>query len=100
MSWTAVLIIASGSFFFKAAGAFGLGRFMKTARTRAIGALLPPALLAALVAVQTFSTGTSLVLDARAAGVIVGGLAVWRKAPFWLVVVLAASVTAGLRAVT
>jgi len=100
MSWTAVLLIAGGSYFFKAAGAFGLGRFIKTPTTRAIGALLPPALLAALIAVQTFSTGTTLVLDARAAGVIVGGIAVWRKAPFWLVVVLAASVTATLRALS
>ncbi len=99
MSWTAVLLIAGGSYFFKAAGAFGLGRFMKTPTARAIGALLPPALLAALVAVQTFSTGTSLVIDARAAGVIVGGIAVWRRAPFWLVVVLAAAVTATLRAI-
>lgn len=100
MSWAAVLVIAGGAYLFKAAGAFGLGRFMKTPSTRALGALLPPALLAALIAVQTFTTGTSLVVDARAAGVIVGGIAVWRKAPFWLVVVLAASVTATLRAAT
>lgn len=100
MSWTAVIVIVAGSYFFKAAGAFGLGRFMKTPSTRALGALLPPALLSALIAVQTFTTGTTLVIDARAAGVIVGGIAVWRKAPFWLVVVLAASVTATLRALT
>lgn len=99
MSWTAVLLIVAGSYFFKAAGAFGLGRFMKTPTTRALGALLPPALLAALIAVQTFTTGTSLVLDARAAGVAAGGVAVWLKAPFWVVVVLAASVTAALRAI-
>lgn len=99
MSWTAVFLIAAGSYVFKAAGAFGLGRFMTTTSARAIGALLPPALLAALIAVQTFTTGTSLVVDARAAGVVVGGIAVWRGAPFWLVVVLAASVTAALRAI-
>ncbi len=100
MSWTTVLAIAAGSFFFKAAGMFGLGRHMARPGIRALGVLLPPALLAALVGVQTFTTGTSLVLDARAAGVIVGGIAVWRKAPFWLVVVLAAVVTATIRAVT
>ncbi len=100
MSWAAVLAIAAGSFFFKAAGMFGLGRFMTGTTMRAIGALLPPALLAALVAVQTFATGTDLTVDARAAGVIVGGLAVWRRAPFWVVVVLAASVTAGVRALS
>jgi len=100
VSWAAVLTIAAGSFFFKAAGTFGLGHLMEHRSIRAIGALLPPALLAALVAVQTFTTGTELVLDARAAGVIAGGVAVWRKAPFWLVVVIAAAVTASLRAAT
>lgn len=99
MSWTTVLVIAGGAFFFKLAGTFGLGHLMERPSMRAIGLLLPPALLAALVGVQTFTTGTDLVIDARAAGVIVGAIAVWRQAPFWLVVVLAAAVTAGLRAV-
>lgn len=97
MSWTTVLVIAFGSYAFKAAGMFGLGRFMTGTTMRALGALLPPALLAALVGVQTFATGTALVLDARAAGVVVGAVAVWRRAPFWLVVVLAATVTASIR---
>lgn len=100
MSWASVLVIAAGAFFFKLAGTFGLGHFMERPSMRAIGLLLPPALLAALVGVQTFSTGTDLVLDARAAGVIAGAFAVWRKAPFWVVVVVAAAVTAGIRAMT
>jgi len=100
MSWAAVLTIAAGAFAFKVAGSFGLGHFMQRRSMQAVGALLPPALLAALVGVQTFSTGTELVLDARAAGVIAGGIAVWRHAPFWLVVVLAAAVTAAVRAAT
>lgn len=97
MSWTAVLVLAAGAFGFKAAGMFGLGRLMTSPRLVAVAALLPPALLAALVAVQTLSTGTDLVLDARAAGVAAGGLAVWRGAPFWVVVTIAAAVTAGIR---
>jgi hypothetical protein len=100
MSWATVLTIAAGAYFFKAAGTFGLGRYLQRPTMLALGMLLPPALLAALVAVQTFSTGTSLVIDARAAGVIAGGMAVWRKAPFWLVVVIAAAVTATARAVS
>lgn len=100
MSWAAVMMIAGGAFLFKVAGTFGLGQLMERPAMRAIGLLLPPALLAALVGVQTFTTGTDLVIDARAAGVIAGAVAVWRHAPFWLVVVLAAAVTAGVRAVT
>ena len=100
MSWAAVMVIAGGALLFKVAGTFGLGQLMERPAMRAIGLLLPPALLAALVGVQTFTTGTDLVIDARAAGVIAGAVAVWRQAPFWLVVVLAAAVTAGVRAVT
>ena len=100
MSWAAIAVIAVGSFGFKAAGMFGLGRLMTGTTMRALGALLPPALLAALVGVQTFTTGTDLVFDARAAGVAAGAIAVWRRAPFWLVVALAAAVTAILRALS
>src|SRR5262249_30324068 len=56
-------------------------------------ALLPAALLAALVVVGTFGGDRALVLDARAAGVAVAALAAWRKAPFPVVIVLAAAGT-------
>ena len=61
--------------------------------------LLPPALLAGLVVVQTFASDGHLVLDARAAGVAAGCVAVWRKAPFIVVVVVAAATAAAIRAV-
>ncbi len=100
MSWLAVLVIAGGAFLFKAAGMFGLGRYMTSPKAVALAGLLPPALLSALVVLQTVTTGSSLVLDARAAGVAAGAIAVWRRAPFWLVVLIAAAVTALLRALT
>jgi branched chain amino acid efflux pump len=65
-----------------------------------LNTLLPPALLAALVVVQTFADGTSLTLDARAAGVAAGGVAVALRAPFIVVVIVAAATAALLRAVT
>ena len=46
---------------------------------------------------QTFSLGQSLVLDARAAGLAVAGIAVWRRWPFLVVVALAAVTTALVR---
>lgn len=98
MSWATLLVIAGGAYAFKAAGMFGLGRFAQAPVPMALGGLLPPALLSALIVVQAFSTENSLVLDARAAGVAVGGLAAWRGAPFWLVVLLAAAATGTLRA--
>ena len=63
-------------------------------------ALLAPALLAALVAVNTFGGDQELVLDARVPGVLAAAVAIKLKAPVLIVVVVAAVVTAGIRAVT
>lgn len=60
--------------------------------------LLAPALLAALVVTQTFANGPRLVLDARAAGVGAAAVCVLLRAPLLATVVVAAVVTAGLRA--
>ncbi len=98
MSWTTLLLLAAGAYGFKAAGVFGLGRLFDSERSRRFTALLPPALLAALVAVQTVGGPGELVVDARLPGVTAGAVAAIRGAPFWLVVLIAAVVTAGLRA--
>jgi branched-subunit amino acid transport protein len=60
--------------------------------------LLSPALLAALVATQAFANGDHLAIDADTAGVAAGGLAIWRTGSIIGCVVLAAAVTAGVRA--
>ncbi len=60
--------------------------------------MLPAALLASLVVLQTFSTGPHLVLDARAAGLVVAIMALVLRLPFIVVVVLAAATAAALRA--
>jgi branched-subunit amino acid transport protein len=62
-------------------------------------ALIPAALLAALVAKDTFTLAQDVVVDARLAGVVAAGVAVWRRAPFIVVVVLAMAATAAVRAV-
>ncbi len=123
MSWTTIGLLAAGAYLFKAMGllVFGpaaIGRRRNDAAPGAgplggpadpgamaepglalrIGQLLPPALLAALVVSQTVVTDSRLVLDARLAGVVAGTVAVLRGAPFWLVLVIAATVTAVLRA--
>lgn len=112
MSWTGIVILAGGAYLFKALGVLVVGPLLRRGsaaegdQTEAalgwpirVGQLLPPALLAALVVSQTVATGTELVIDARLAGVAAGAVAVWRKAPFWLVLLIAAAVTAGVRAV-
>ena len=57
--------------------------------------LIPVALLAALVAVQAFSDGPTLTLDARALGLGFAFVALLLRAPF-LVVVVGAAVVAAL----
>ncbi|HXA41759.1 MAG TPA: hypothetical protein VNV65_02480 [Candidatus Solibacter sp.] len=61
----------------------------------AVGIGLAIVLLAALIATQTFPSSHSVVVDARAAGLVVAAVAVTLRAPF-LVVVAAAAVTAAL----
>ncbi|HEY2438859.1 MAG TPA: AzlD domain-containing protein [Solirubrobacteraceae bacterium] len=74
------------------------GRSLPPALGRIIP-LLAPALLAALVITETFGGDrASLVIDARAGGVAVAGIAIARRAPLPVVVLLAAGATAALRA--
>jgi branched-subunit amino acid transport protein len=62
--------------------------------------LVPAALLAALVATSTFADGRTLSIDAKAAGLAAAAVALWRKAGFVTTVVIAAVVTAAVRAFT
>jgi branched-subunit amino acid transport protein len=59
--------------------------------------LLPAALLAALVATQTVAGPDGLTVDARLVGVGAAGVAVMLKAPFGIVVLVGAAVTALIR---
>ena len=59
-----------------------------------------PALLAALVAVNTLGGNRELVIDARLPGVLAAAVAIKLKAPVLIVVVIAALVTASVRAAT
>ncbi len=67
---------------------------------RLLGAmeLLPPALLAALVATQVFATKTALVLDERAVGLTAAAAALLLRAPLLAVIAAAALTTALARA--
>jgi branched-subunit amino acid transport protein len=97
MTWALILALAVGSYAFKVSGLVVLGAARLPERLMRCVTLLPAALLAALIVVGTFADGQALVLDARAAGVGVAALAAWRRAPFPVVIVLAAAVTAFLR---
>ena len=95
--WLVVLAVGLATVTIKAAGPVLLGGRALPPRWRRSIALLAPALLAALVAINTFGGERALTVDARLAGVAAAGVAIWRRAPLLLVVVLAAAVTALVR---
>ena len=95
MTWAAVLATSAGCYLVKLAGLSVPERVLRRRRVQRVAALLPVALLSALIAIQTFSLGHRLVLDARAAGLAAAVVAVVLRAPF-LVVVAAAAATAAL----
>ena len=95
MTWLAVLAAAALCFALKLSGWLVPARLLEDPRVRRAAVLLPVALLAALIVVQVFASGRTLVLDARAAGLAAGAVALLLRAPF-LVVVLAAAATAAL----
>lgn len=85
----------------KASGPALLGGRRLPAWATAVVAGLAPALLCALVLVETFADGSELVLDpGRTAGVAVAAAAAVVRAPIVVVILLAAATAAGVRAVT
>ena len=95
MIWAVLLGAAAACYLLKLAGLSVPQAVLDNPRVRRVAALLPIALLAALIAIQTFSDGRHLVIDARAAGLGAAVVAVLLRAPF-LVVVIAACATAAL----
>ena len=99
MSWPAPIVLVVGAYGLKAFGvlrAWAAGLDLG-ARLEPLTSLIPAALFAGLIAVQTVGGDETLVLDARVWGVAAGSVAVWRKAPFVVVVLIAMAVTAFVR---
>jgi uncharacterized membrane protein len=91
--WVPILIAAAGCYALKFAGLSVPQRVLDDPRVQRVALLLPVALLAALIATQTFVGG----VDARAAGLGAAVIALVRRAPFLVVVAAAAVTTALLR---
>ena len=94
--WVAVIVASVASLLIKLAGYLVPESLLAGERTSRVTTLLPVALLAALVVVQTVvGPGGSLVLDARIVAVGVAIVLLLLRANF-LVIVLAAGATAAL----
>jgi len=95
--WGAVLLAGLACLAIKVAGHVLPEHWLAQPRIARTAALVTVALLAALVAVQTATSGGRLVLDARLPALAVAAVALVLRAPFVVVVVLAAATAAGLR---
>jgi len=96
--WPLVLATIAGCYLLKLAGYFVPARVLDHRQVRRLVELVPVALLAALVVVEAIANGRHVDWNAaRLAGFAAGAVAVWRRAPFIVVVVVAGLVAALLR---
>ncbi len=90
-------MLAVGTFAFRLSGPVLRSRITFPASVSRLLEAAAVVLLAALVAVTALTSSRGFAGYARPAGVVVGGVLAWRKAPFMVVVVAAAVTTAVLR---
>ena len=101
MIWVGVVVCGIGCYLLKLAGMSVPPRVLERPVVARIADLIPVALLAALIAVQVFATDAgTLSVDARLAGLAVAAVALVLRAPFIVVVALAALTAALLRLLT
>lgn len=96
--WPTILIASGAAYALKLIGYVVPQRWLDTPLSRRITILIPIALLSALIGLWTFVDGTTITIDARVPGVIAALVALLLRAPFLVVIITAAAVTAGVRA--
>jgi len=94
--WIAVIGTSAIAFALKYSGHSVPEKWLSHPRIQNINALIPIALLSALVAVQTFTEKSTLMIDQRLLGLSVAIIALFLKAPFPIVVISAAASSAML----
>jgi len=97
-AWIVVAVVGVVTIAFKSAGPVFLGRRSLPARVRSMVDLLAPVMLMALVVTQTFGGNEELQVDARVPGVAAAAVAIWLRAPVIVTMIIAAVVTAFVRA--
>jgi branched-subunit amino acid transport protein len=93
----AILVLAVGTYTIRLSGVVLRDRLELSDTLQRVLPMAAAALLAALATTAAVMEGAAFAGVARPAGVIVGALLAWRKAPFVVVVVAAAATAALLR---
>jgi branched-subunit amino acid transport protein len=99
MTWLGIVVAGVGCYLLKLAGLSVPARVLERPLVDRVADLLPVALLSALIAVQVVASGHDLVLDARLVGLGAAFVALLLRAPFIVVVLVAAASAALVRLV-
>ena len=94
--WVATIGTSVIAFLLKFSGHSVPERWLSHPKIQKVNALVPIALLSALVAVQSFSEKSQLMIDQRLVGLTVAIIALLLKAPFPIVVLSAALSSAAM----
>lgn len=98
-TWAWVALASVLAYLTKLVGHLLPTRWLERPRVAAVFAAMTIGLLSSLVLLNTVGEGRTIVLDARLAAFLVAAVALWRRAPFLLVVVLGALAAAAVRLV-
>ena len=94
--WIATIGTSVIAFALKFSGHSMPQHWLENPKLQRVNALIPIALLSALVAVQTFTSQSKVMIDHRLAGLSVAIIALFLKAPFPVVVLSAAATSAAI----
>ncbi|MBM2615143.1 AzlD domain-containing protein [Actinoplanes sp. LDG1-06] len=97
MTLAAIIVLGIGTYTMRLGGVLLRERLELSDSLQRLLPMAAAALLTALAATSTLMAGSGFAGTARPAGVAVGALLAWRKAPFVAVVVAAAATAALLR---
>jgi branched-subunit amino acid transport protein len=97
--WLLIVLVAVVTAAIKAAGPVALGGRELPPWFSSIVTVMPGAVLAALVVTAALANGKDLSVGPDTAGVAAAGIVAWRGGSVIICVLVAAAVTAGLRAI-
>jgi len=97
--WVLIVLVAVVTAAIKAAGPIALGGRELPPWFSSVVAVMPGAVLAALVVTTALANGDELSVGPDTAGVAAAGIVAWRGGSVITCVLVAAAVTAGLRAI-
>ena len=96
--WGWILLACAAAYATKLAGYLVPPRWLQSERMTRVAGTLTIGLLASLTAMNAFSAGQTLALDARVGALVAAGVALWLRMPFLGVVIIGAAAAALLRA--